>query len=131
MNETKSLVVCVVQLQELQNEVGALLEFREIVIDTFPDLRGKVSSASSTMGSEVNLPEASTSSAPATPSTAALVGPGWGPGVRVRRRIVHPKERNNESPLEDSSAEMSKLPKGPKSTEGAASCSTVQDSGFR
>jgi len=116
--------------QELQNEVGALLEFRELVIETFPHLRSKISSASSTMGSEVNLPEASSSSAPITPSTA-LVGPGWGPGVRVRRRIVQPKERNNASPLEDSSAEMTKLPKGPKSSEGAASCSTVQDSGFR
>ncbi|XP_059468382.1 uncharacterized protein LOC132192436 [Neocloeon triangulifer] len=119
--QAKSLVA----LQELQNEVGALLEFRELVIETFPHLRSKISSASSTMGSEVNLPEASTSSAPATPSTTA-VGPGWGPGVRVRRRI--PKERNSPT-AEDSSAEMTKLPKGPKSSEGA-SCSTVQDSGF-
>ncbi|XP_065351914.1 uncharacterized protein jvl [Cloeon dipterum] len=120
--QAKSLVA----LQELQNEVGALLEFRELVIETFPHLRNKISSASSTMGSEVNLPEASTSSAPATPSTTA-VGPGWGPGVRVRRRI--PKERSSPT-ADDSSAEMTKLPKGPKSTEGAASCSTVQDSGF-
>lgn len=32
-------------LQELQNEVGALLEFRDLVIETFPDLKHKMSSS--------------------------------------------------------------------------------------
>lgn len=38
-------------LQELQNEVGALLEFRDLVIETFPDLKHKMASsgASSTI----------------------------------------------------------------------------------
>lgn len=34
-------------LQELQNEVGALLEFRDLVIETFPDLKNKMASSSS------------------------------------------------------------------------------------
>lgn len=33
-------------LQELQNEVGALLEFRDLVIETFPDLKNKMASIS-------------------------------------------------------------------------------------
>jgi len=33
-------------LQELQNEVGALLEFRDLVIETFPDLKHKMASSS-------------------------------------------------------------------------------------
>lgn len=36
--QAKSLVA----LQELQNEVGALLEFRDLVIETFPNLRHKM-----------------------------------------------------------------------------------------
>lgn len=32
--------------QELQNEVGALLEFRDLVIETFPDLKNKMASIS-------------------------------------------------------------------------------------
>lgn len=35
-------------LQELQNEVGALLEFRDLVIETFPDLKNKMASMSTT-----------------------------------------------------------------------------------
>lgn len=35
-------------LQELQNEVGALLEFRDLVIETFPDLKHKMASMSTT-----------------------------------------------------------------------------------
>lgn len=32
-------------LQELQHEVGALLEFRDLVIETFPDLKHKMASS--------------------------------------------------------------------------------------
>lgn len=32
-------------IQELQNEVGALLEFRDLVIETFPDLKNKMASS--------------------------------------------------------------------------------------
>lgn len=35
-------------LQELQHEVGALLEFRDLVIETFPDLKHKMASMSAT-----------------------------------------------------------------------------------
>lgn len=36
--QAKSLVA----LQELQHEVGALLEFRDLVMETFPNLRSKL-----------------------------------------------------------------------------------------
>ena len=38
-------------LQELQHEVGALLEFRDLVIETFPDLKHKMASISSSTSS--------------------------------------------------------------------------------
>lgn len=37
---------CFACAQELQNEVGALLEFRDLVIETFPDLKHKMASMS-------------------------------------------------------------------------------------
>lgn len=118
--------------QELQNEVGALLEFRDLVMDTFPHLRHKQASS----------PEPS--------SGSQGVGSGesrWEPGVRVRRKLqgsssgwiaggggggggssvglataaaVAPRSRSNSHG------------KGPKSGEPAATSSvgTVQDSGF-
>lgn len=52
--------------QELQNEVGALLEFRDLVIETFPNLRSKM--------------------APSTPASGARRD--WEPGVRVRRKLA-------------------------------------------
>ncbi|KAJ2950170.1 hypothetical protein O0L34_g11528 [Tuta absoluta] len=62
--QAKSLVA----LQELQNEVGALLEFRDLVIETFPNLRSKMS--------------------PSTGSVARRSGSDWEPGVRVRRKLA-------------------------------------------
>ncbi|CAK1540687.1 unnamed protein product [Leptosia nina] len=59
--QTKSLVA----LQELQHEVGALLEFRDLVIETFPNLRSKMA-----------------------PSTPASTRRDWEPGVRVRRKLA-------------------------------------------
>lgn len=53
-------------MQELQNEVGALLEFRDLVIETFPNLRSKM--------------------APSTPAGGARRD--WEPGVRVRRKLA-------------------------------------------
>lgn len=41
-------------LQELQHEVGALLEFRDLVIETFPDLKHKMASMSATPPSTPN-----------------------------------------------------------------------------
>ncbi|XP_047514019.1 uncharacterized protein LOC125055604 isoform X1 [Pieris napi] len=60
--QVKSLVA----LQELQNEVGALLEFRDLVIETFPNLRSKM--------------------APSTPASGTRRD--WEPGVRVRRKLA-------------------------------------------
>ncbi|CAH2267566.1 jg11855 [Pararge aegeria aegeria] len=60
--QAKSLVA----LQELQNEVGALLEFRDLVIETFPNLRSKM--------------------APSTPANETRRD--WEPGVRVRRKLA-------------------------------------------
>ncbi|XP_038214921.1 uncharacterized protein LOC119834596 isoform X2 [Zerene cesonia] len=56
--QAKSLVA-------LQNEVGALLEFRDLVIETFPNLRSKMA-----------------------PSTPAVARRDWEPGVRVRRKLA-------------------------------------------
>ncbi|XP_035434334.1 uncharacterized protein LOC118265524 isoform X2 [Spodoptera frugiperda] len=57
--QAKSLVA-------LQNEVGALLEFRDLVIETFPNLRSKM--------------------APSTPASGTRRD--WEPGVRVRRKLA-------------------------------------------
>ncbi|XP_028164903.1 uncharacterized protein LOC114356022 isoform X2 [Ostrinia furnacalis] len=50
----------------LQNEVGALLEFRDLVIETFPNLRSKMP--------------------PSTPASGTRRD--WEPGVRVRRKLA-------------------------------------------
>ncbi|XP_044756999.1 uncharacterized protein LOC123315395 isoform X2 [Coccinella septempunctata] len=64
--QAKSLLA----LQELQHEVGALLEFRDLVIETFPSLRTKLSAPSVPMAHGTS---------PARPD--------WVPGVRVRRKL--------------------------------------------
>jgi predicted nuclease with TOPRIM domain len=71
--QAKSLVA----LQELQHEVGALLEFRDLVIETFPNLRTKLASSTpATMTSH------HTSNIPVS------IRPGdWTPGVRVRKKL--------------------------------------------
>lgn len=94
--QAKSLVA----LQELQNEVGALLEFRDVVIETFPNLRTRLASSTpSTMTS------ASSSNIP------VAVRRDWEPGIRVRRKLI-----SKEEPRSGSSK---------KSGE-----TTIQDSGF-
>lgn len=83
--QAKSLVA----LQELQHEVGALLEFRDLVIETFPNLRSKM--ASSTPATMMT----SSSSHHHHPSNIPVAVRNhhrdtyWEPGVRVRRK---PKE---------------------------------------
>lgn len=57
--QAKSLLA----LQELQHEVGALLEFRDLVIETFPSLRTKAMAGTS------------------------AARPDWVPGIRVRRKL--------------------------------------------
>ncbi|XP_031783817.1 uncharacterized protein LOC100119980 isoform X3 [Nasonia vitripennis] len=132
--QAKSLVA----LQELQNEVGALLEFRDLVIETFPNLRHKMavtaaasaatgaSSASngnassvlitSAQGSHIPLPLSSQSS----PSSRRIGE--WEPG-KVRRRVAQSRENESAS---------SSLPRSRSNSHsgGNKHSATVQDSGF-
>nr|XP_029733339.1 uncharacterized protein LOC115254223 isoform X4 [Aedes albopictus]XP_029733340.1 uncharacterized protein LOC115254223 isoform X4 [Aedes albopictus]XP_029733341.1 uncharacterized protein LOC115254223 isoform X4 [Aedes albopictus] len=64
-------------LQELQNEVGALLEFRDLVIETFPDLKTKM--ASSTANSTLT----------GIPSSSLASRREWEPGIRSRRKLTY------------------------------------------
>ncbi|KAF5305449.1 hypothetical protein FQA39_LY01540 [Lamprigera yunnana] len=92
--QAKSLVA----LQELQHEVGALLEFRDLVIETFPNLRTKLANSTpTTMTSHPsNIPIA--------------VRRDWEPGVRVRRKLMSKEEargnsnskKNGEAGVQDS-----------------------------
>ncbi|XP_063238109.1 uncharacterized protein LOC134539760 isoform X3 [Bacillus rossius redtenbacheri] len=79
--QAKSLVA----LQELQHEVGALLEFRDLVMDTFPHLRSKLSAA------------------PASQPPP----PRWEPGVRVRRRLQPPPDPRARAPRSDAAVQDS------------------------
>lgn len=117
--------------QELQNEVGALLEFRDMVMDTFPHLRQK----------QLSSPEPS--------SGSQCVGSGesrWEPGVRVRRKLgsssagwiaggglstVAGPAGTSTVPRSRSNSHGGASSKGPKSGEPTTtSVGTVQDSGF-
>ncbi|GAB0091961.1 Pyruvate kinase [Sergentomyia squamirostris] len=105
-------------LQELQNEVGALLEFRDLVIETFPDLKHKMasSSASSTI---TGLPS----------SSLASRRTEWEPGIRVRRKLTQKENAEmSSSSLIRSRSNSHSGKKEPKSGEGNGS--VVQDSGF-
>ncbi|VVC41163.1 Hypothetical protein CINCED_3A017696 [Cinara cedri] len=121
----------ILALQELQNEVGALLEFRDLVMDTFPHLRQK----------QVSSPEPS--------SGSQGVGSGenrWEPGVRVRRKLGSSSGwmaggggGGGLAAADAAAAASTTAPrsrsnshgKGPKSGEPATtSVGTVQDSGF-
>ncbi|KAK9506859.1 hypothetical protein O3M35_008718 [Rhynocoris fuscipes] len=101
-DQAKSLIV----LQELQNEVGALLEFRDVVMETFPQLRAKLRCGVQSGG-----------------STAAAASTRWEPGIRVRRKqrcadLEQPQLRSRSNSRSKSGGGV-----------GSAS-SVVQDSGF-
>ncbi|XP_036212750.2 pneumococcal serine-rich repeat protein isoform X2 [Bactrocera oleae] len=92
-------------LQELQHEVGALLEFRDLVIETFPDLKHKMASMSSATGSSTTNATggAVLSSASGTGAHTLACGSGsgsggmsnaslvsrreWEPGIRLKRKV--------------------------------------------
>ncbi|XP_066248658.1 uncharacterized protein jvl isoform X2 [Euwallacea similis] len=104
--QAKSLVA----LQELQHEVGALLEFRDLVMETFPNLRSKLQQ------------QQVTNSTPATMTGHHLhhsnipisIRPGdWTPGIRVRKKLGISKEKKSVS-----------------EPATGSSTSAVQDSGF-
>ncbi|XP_073985629.1 javelin-like isoform X4 [Rhodnius prolixus] len=101
-DQAKSLVV----LQELQNEVGALLEFRDVVMETFPQLRAKLRCGSQTGGGAV-------------PATSTR----WEPGIRVRR-----KQRCTDLEQPQLRSRSNSRSKGGGGVGSASS--VVQDSGF-
>ncbi|XP_021922071.1 uncharacterized protein LOC110830935 isoform X3 [Zootermopsis nevadensis] len=144
--QAKSLVA----LQELQNEVGALLEFRDLVMETFPHLRNKMVASgvagitSSNVSHTSSTPSSGTSNIP-IPLTSSRRD--WEPGIRVRRKIQsHTSAKDSEisvsSSLASNRGRISKTSavhaQQPKSGEGinsgsgtsSAGSSAVQDSGF-
>ncbi|KAH1020265.1 hypothetical protein HUJ04_009961 [Dendroctonus ponderosae] len=106
--QAKSLVA----LQELQNEVGALLEFRDLVMETFPNLRSKLhqqNSANST-------PATMTGHHVHHSNIPISIRPGdWTPGIRVRKKLGISSGKEKKSGSESAAA---------------SSTSAVQDSGF-
>ncbi|XP_061399672.1 serine-rich adhesin for platelets [Musca vetustissima] len=112
-------------LQELQHEVGALLEFRDLVIETFPDLKHKmasISSAASNVSSTAggggsgsgglsgNQPGSVSGSASTTTLTSGctLVSRReWEPGIRVKRKISQ-KETNHPSATDLTSSSLTR-----------------------
>uniref|UniRef100_A0A1B6C8Y5 Uncharacterized protein n=1 Tax=Clastoptera arizonana TaxID=38151 RepID=A0A1B6C8Y5_9HEMI len=131
----------IVALQELQNEVSALLEFRDLVMETFPHLRQKmVSSTAPPTPSGIRQYHQNTISQ--IPLTASLQGSpngktrDWEPGVRVKRKL-HQNSREQETSVPSliPRSRSNSHGKAPKSGEvGNSSSSTgssaVQDSGF-
>lgn len=109
---SKSLIA----LQELQHEVGALLEFRDLVIETFPNLRTKL--ASSTPATMTSAGHSSGSAIP-----VAVRPRDWEPGVRVRRKL----HSHKDEPFSRSRSNSHSSKQQPKSGEAA---SVIQDSGF-
>ncbi len=103
----------ILALQELQNEVGALLEFRDLVMEAFPQLGQKVQNLQS--------------------QTALSASSKWEPGIRVKRKLgqqlrdpdmlvpsLLPRYRSN-SQGKGSRSEIS---------GSTTSSSAIQDSGF-
>ncbi|CAD6992951.1 unnamed protein product [Ceratitis capitata] len=91
-------------LQELQHEVGALLEFRDLVIETFPDLKHKMASMSSasattvtnaaggalinnTVGVGTVVALGSTSGSGGIANASLVSRRDWEPGIRLKRKI--------------------------------------------
>ena len=118
--QAKSLVA----LQELQNEVGALLEFRDLVIETFPNLRHKMAvsaaTSSSTNASVMSSTQSSHIPLPLSSPSSRRIS-DWEPG-KVRRRV----------PREGETSATSSLPRSRSNSHsgGNKNSATVQDSGF-
>lgn len=121
----------IVALQELQNEVGALLEFRDLVMETFPHLRQKMSSTAPSTPRQLSH----------IPVATSLQGKSrdWEPGIRVRRKLhQHGREQDTSVPSMGPRSRSNSHGKAPKSSSGEAGnsgtsstgSSAVQDSGF-
>lgn len=113
-------------LQELQNEVGALLEFRDLVIETFPNLRHKMA-ATASAGASVMSSCAQSSHIPLPLSSPSSRRIGeWEPG-KIRRRVT----REGGSGGGESSSSLPRSRSNSHSGGTKNNCSaTVQDSGF-
>ncbi|XP_049947181.1 uncharacterized protein LOC126455468 [Schistocerca serialis cubense] len=144
--QAKSLVA----LQELQNEVGALLEFRDLVMETFPHLRQKLAASerggsssscctSTASSTAATLPPAhlhqlhhaaasASNAASASPSGAASrhrpPAADWEPGVRVRRKLLHGAAHHKEiTGGSDGASSGATHRKQPKSGDGSGTSS--------
>lgn len=111
-------------LQELQNEVGALLEFRDLVIETFPDLKHKMASSGAN------------STITGLQSSSIVSRREWEPGIRVRRKLNNGSKEGSGAGDIQSSSLLSRSrsnshsgKKEPKSG-GEGNGSVIQDSGF-
>ncbi|XP_017101808.2 serine-rich adhesin for platelets isoform X1 [Drosophila bipectinata] len=132
-------------LQELQHEVGALLEFRDLVIETFPDLKHKMASMSATPSTPTSSvgPMGGSHSVGGGSSSLATSRREWEPGIRMKRKLSHKEPStssataaNSSSGAEASSSSLTRSrsnshsgKKEPKSGENNNG-SVVQDSGF-
>ncbi|XP_076250357.1 javelin-like isoform X2 [Rhynchophorus ferrugineus] len=106
--QAKSLVA----LQELQHEVGALLEFRDLVMETFPNLRSKLQQQQTANSTPATMTGHHHSNIPIS------IRPGdWTPGIRVRKKLGVVSSSKDKKGSTDSAATGS-------------STSAVQDSGF-
>ncbi|XP_043489314.1 J domain-containing protein DDB_G0295729 [Polistes fuscatus] len=131
--QAKSLVA----LQELQNEVGALLEFRDLVIETFPNLRHKMAATASAGASVMSSSQNSHIPLPLSSPSSRRVSE-WEPG-KVRRRVVargeqqqHQQQQHQQQ--QQAAESSSSLPRSRSNSQSGGTknnCSaTVQDSGF-
>ncbi|KAI4475952.1 hypothetical protein M0802_014969 [Mischocyttarus mexicanus] len=123
--QAKSLVA----LQELQNEVGALLEFRDLVIETFPNLRHKMAATASAGASVMSSSQNSHIPLPLSSPSSRRVSE-WEPG-KVRRRVVPREQQQQQQHAESSSSSLPRSRSNSQSGGTKNNCSaTVQDSGF-
>lgn len=105
-------------MQELQHEVGALLEFRDLVIETFPDLKQKISTTNSTINSGAS-------------SSSIMLRREWEPGIRVRRKLNN-VQRDSSGPAGLLIRSRSNSQSSRKENKGGENHGSVviQDSGF-
>ncbi|XP_067215075.1 serine-rich adhesin for platelets [Linepithema humile] len=132
--QAKSLVA----LQELQNEVGALLEFRDLVIETFPNLRHKMAATASAGASVMSSTCTQSSHIPLPLSSPSSRRIGeWEPG-KIRRRATREAGGGGGGSGSGSGgggeSSSSSLPRSRSNSHSGGTknnCSaTVQDSGF-
>jgi hypothetical protein len=95
-----------------------LLEFRDLVIETFPDLKQKISTTNSTIGSGA--------------SSSIMLRREWEPGIRVRRKLNNVQRDSSSGPAgllirSRSNSQSSRKETKNGETHGSV---VIQDSGF-